>query len=380
MRSLPLRSIWQIVSEINLAEIQREIEAPFHLLIAADDEGDAQQAARRLSDPNAEFVHPWITVTDRTGSGLRSHGTDIVPHSAPAHDARPQPPPSPDCALLVTTRPELSPDLASLQQALSAQSIPSLIVVTAPEGRRPAGAIARRGEQARVAISDWSEQAVARVAAALIEIVPGPLRLPLARRLPSLRAPAFNLLIQETSQVNASYSFTTGLGEVVPGLGFVLGAGDAIVLTKNQLMMAYKIALVSGKTGTPQQLLGEIAGVLGGGFLFRQLARQMSGLIPVWGIVPKVAVSYAGTWAIGRAVVLWATEGRNITPELMKGFYQDALSHGRQAAQRIADNARRPRLPEKAQPAPARNSAISSSSRLLRRVRKRIPRRPPRRG
>ena len=377
MRSLPLRSIWQIVSEINLAQIQREIEAPFHLLIAADEEADAAQAACSLSAPNADFVHPWITVTDNTGSGLRSQSTEIVPLSAAGQDSSSQTSrPSPDCALLVTDRLELSSDLASLQQALNAQSIPSLIVVTGLEGQRQDGAIARRGEQARVAIADWSDQSVARVASALVDMVPGPLRLPLARRLPPLRSSAFNLLIQETSQANASYSFTTGLGETVPGLGLVLGAGDAIVLTKNQLMMAYKIALVSGKTGTPQQLLGEIVGVLGGGFLFRQIARQMSGLIPVWGIVPKVAVSYAGTWAIGRAVVMWATEGQKITSDLMTGFYRDALGQGRKAAQRIADNARRPRLPDNAPAAPVRKSAISSP--LLRRLRKRIPRLPPR--
>ena len=180
------------------------------------------------------------------------------------------------------------------------------------------------------------------------------LRLPFARRLPPLRPAALNMLIQETSQVNASYSFTTGLGETVPGLNFVLGAGDAIVLTKNQLMMAYKIALVSGKTGSPQQLLGEIVGVLGGGFLFRQLARQMSGLIPVW-----------------------ATEGQKITPELMSGHYREALQQGRKAAQRIVDNARRPR-PSSTKKLPSQTQAISS--RLLRRVGKRIPRLPSRKG
>lgn len=379
MRSLPLRSIWQIVSEINLAEIQREIDAPVHLLIAADDEPNAEQAARSLSSHGADFVHPWITVTDSSGSGLLSQSAEIAPHS-PATQAFASRPSrsSPDCALLVSAQPDLSSDLLSLQQALNAQSIPSLVVVVGSEAKRPDSAIVRRGEHARVAISDWSDQAVAKVATALIQTVPASLRLPLARRLPPLRSPALNMLIQETSQVNASYSFTTGLGETVPGLNFVLGAGDAIVLTKNQLMMAYKIALVSGKSGSPQQLLGEIVGVLGGGFLFRQLARQMSGLIPVWGIVPKVAVSYAGTWAIGRAVHVWATEGQKITPELMTGHYREALEHGRQAAQRIVDNARRPRSPSRSKKLPVRKQTVSS--RLLRRVGKRIPRLPPRKG
>lgn len=376
MRSLPLRSMWQIVSEINLAEIQREVEGQFHLLIAAEAAADAEEAARLLSDRGADFVHPWITVTDSAGSGLRSQSTAIVAHSSAEQNAptRPRRQP-PDCALVVMQSLEPSPDLASLQQALRAQSIPSLVVVTGPEGQRLEGAIARRGEQARVAVPGWPAQGIDRVAGALVAILPATLRLPMARRLPPLRAAVFNLLIQETSQANASYSFTTGLGEVVPGLGFVLGAGDAIVLTKNQLMMAYKIALGSGKSGSPQKLLGEIVGVLGGGFLFRQIAREMVGLIPVWGIVPKVAISYAGTWAIGRAVAVWAIEGQKLTPELMKGFYQEALGHGRQAARQIAGNAGRPRLTNSSSTPAKRKPTISR--RLLRGVRKRIARLPP---
>ena len=86
--------------------------------------------------------------------------------------------------------------------------------------------------------------------------------------------------------------------------------GDVVVLTKNQLVMSYKIALAAGRSGRPRDLVGEIIGVLGGGLLFRQVARQLIGLVPVIGIVPKVAVAYGGTWAIGRAVTLWATGRR----------------------------------------------------------------------
>ena len=91
-----------------------------------------------------------------------------------------------------------------------------------------------------------------------------------------------------------------------------------IVLTKNQLLMGYRLVLASGRDGEPKQLIGEILGVLGGGLLFRQLARQLVGLIPVVGIVPKVAVAYGGTWAIGRAVVLWVTEGRTASSETLR--------------------------------------------------------------
>jgi len=55
-------------------------------------------------------------------------------------------------------------------------------------------------------------------------------------------------------------------------------------------------------------------GGIGSGFLFRQGARQLVGLIPVAGIVPRVAVAYAGTLAIGKTVVAWTTYGARSEP------------------------------------------------------------------
>ena len=72
--------------------------------------------------------------------------------------------------------------------------------------------------------------------------------------------------------------------------------------------------------------------MLGGGLVFRQLARQLVGLIPVVGIVPKVAVAYGGTYAIGRAVVLWVTEGRAASAETLRTLSREGLQRGRDVA------------------------------------------------
>ena len=45
-----------------------------------------------------------------------------------------------------------------------------------------------------------------------------------------------------------------------------------------------------------------------------RLARQLVGLRPVIGLVPKVAVAYGGTWAIGKAVGRLGDGGRRLTP------------------------------------------------------------------
>jgi len=129
----------------------------------------------------------------------------------------------------------------------------------------------------------------------------------------------------------------------VPLLDLPLNVADMVVLTKNQLVMSYKIALASGKKGEPRELIGEVVGVIGSGFLFRQAARQLVGLVPVVGIVPKVAMAYAGTWAVGRAVAAWATEGRKLTPAAVRRFYREAWGRGKTVARAMAAQARRAR-------------------------------------
>ena len=65
-------------------------------------------------------------------------------------------------------------------------------------------------------------------------------------------------------------------------------------------------------------MVGEVLGILGGGLLFRQIARELVGLIPVAGLPLKIAVAYSGTWAIGRAMAMWAADGRAVTTDAVR--------------------------------------------------------------
>jgi uncharacterized protein (DUF697 family) len=183
--------------------------------------------------------------------------------------------------------------------------------------------------------------AVPAVAQAVLSAASPELRLALARHLVPLREPLFAEMIEETARTNAMYSLTTGIAEAIPVLDVPLNLADIVVLTKNQLIMSYRIALASGKKGSARELIGEVLGVIGGGFLFRQGARQLVGLIPVVGIVPKVAVAYAGTLAIGKAVVAWAAYGQALDPGAVKRLYRQALSRGRDVAQALMAQARK---------------------------------------
>ena len=197
------------------------------------------------------------------------------------------------------------------------------------------------GEVARIAAPSIDSRLARDVGAALMRAAGPDWRLALARQLPPLRRATVGALIEETAQANAGYSLATGLAETVPVLTVPMNLGDIVVLTKNQLLMAYRIALACGMEGDPKKLIPEIAGVLGSGLLLRQLARQMVGFIPILGLVPKVAVAYGGTYAVGRAMEAWTLEGRRSSTATMQRFSQEGLERGRRVAKALTSGARR---------------------------------------
>ncbi len=170
-------------------------------------------------------------------------------------------------------------------------------------------------------------------------------RLSLGRHFPLFRMRTARALIDEMSNANAIYSFTTGLAETVPALDVPLNIGDMIVLTKAQALLVYKLGLLLGLSTDWQAHLGEFGGVIGGGFLWRQLARQLVGLIPLWGIIPKVAVAYAGTYVVGHTILRWYLTGRKISGEQMRELYEQALVQGREMARNLVQRTARSTLP-----------------------------------
>jgi uncharacterized protein (DUF697 family) len=149
---------------------------------------------------------------------------------------------------------------------------------------------------------------------------------------PALRPALARQLIRQTAMTNATYSATTGLAELVPVLLIPGNMADFVVLTKNQGLMAYKIALLMGNDIAMQEMIGELAGVLGGGFLWRETARRLVGFVPGWGLIPKIAVAYAGTYIIGEATYYWYAYHEHLTAEQMRALYAKAVTEGRQKA------------------------------------------------
>jgi hypothetical protein len=313
---LKLASIWRVISDVDLQAIRRHALAPIDVWIVAE-QGDDGVALQRLLTPDSP--DPAVRVVS---------SSDIAQPLGTV----------PTATALVTRSPVLGPALVSARNAIRAAGGRLMTVVVGATG--PSASERQTGEDARVAIAAWDAGALAPVAATLLSLYPDDRRLALARQLPSLRRVLFETIIRETAQANASFALTTGLAEVVPVLTAPLNLGDIVILTKNQMLLGYRIVLAAGRSGEPRELLGEIAAVLGSGLLFRQAARQLVGLIPIAGIVPKVALAYSGTWAIGRALAAWVTEGRAVTSAAIQQMTIEGLDRGRAFADALLEDAR----------------------------------------
>jgi uncharacterized protein (DUF697 family) len=166
--------------------------------------------------------------------------------------------------------------------------------------------------------------------------------LSLARSFPLFRVRVANTLINDTCLSNAVYSFSTGLAEMVPVLGLPLNIADIFILTKMQAFLVYKLGLALGYSVEWQDYIAEFSGVLGGGFMWRQAARSLVGLIPGYGIVPKVAIAYSGTYVVGQVVLRWYLTGKHLNAKEIKGLYREAMGRGKDVAKRLVK-----RKPEK---------------------------------
>jgi uncharacterized protein (DUF697 family) len=113
----------------------------------------------------------------------------------------------------------------------------------------------------------------------------------LAARLPTLRRAICDELIRSFSKKNAIISAAV----FIPGV-------DLPVLTLNQARLVLRIALAYGQEIDKDRAF-ELLGVVGAGFGFRTVARELLDLVPVAGWVVKGAIAYAGTKAIGEAAV-----------------------------------------------------------------------------
>ena len=153
------------------------------------------------------------------------------------------------------------------------------------------------------------------------------------RALPAFRAAAAKQVIDETAAANAQFSLVSNIPTILPIVGNIAAAGaDFIVLTKNQVMMLYKLAAVFGRDLRDQRgILQDVLPVVGAGLLWRTAARQAATWLPfAAGTIPKLAIAYVGTVAVGRAAEFYYRTGLKPTRSQMDSYVRQGAELLRQ--------------------------------------------------
>lgn len=175
------------------------------------------------------------------------------------------------------------------------------------------------------------------------------LGLALARHFQPFRKPVVERIIRSCSRENALFSIMAALPNVVPSifeLPWAWGefASDTAFLTMNQVRMAFLIAAASDHAVGYKQQRAQIAGIVGGAFGWRSLARELVGKVPFGGgLIPKAAIAYAGTYVVGLGLERFYRIGYGLTRVERRAAYEEALERGWEAATSLLARAKLPR-------------------------------------
>jgi uncharacterized protein (DUF697 family) len=113
----------------------------------------------------------------------------------------------------------------------------------------------------------------------------------LAAGLPVLRQAVCRHLVAKYAKKNG----LVGAAVFIPGV-------DMPVLTLNQIRLVLWIAIAYGEE-IDRARAAELLGVVGAGFGFRAVARELLDFVPIAGWAVKGAIAYTGTRAVGEAAV-----------------------------------------------------------------------------
>ena len=233
---------------------------------------------------------------------------------------------------------------------LQAFKLPILCLLVDPEIAAPSGPAAAPGpgkiEDYLVAQID-RETLKGRFLPHLIDCCKG-IEIAVGRRLPALRETVCAKLTRDAAMNALKIAGASALADKIPFVGIVLGAfasaGDMVAITGIQMMLMLQIGAVFGKEPDMQRMW-ELLPVVGGGFGWRMLSRELSGFIPVAGIFIKGAIAYAGTIVVGESVTFYFLHGRHMSPSDATTVYNDAKTAAMRLGRDLYDRLRSRRDP-----------------------------------
>jgi uncharacterized protein (DUF697 family) len=161
----------------------------------------------------------------------------------------------------------------------------------------------------------------------------------LAAALPIFRPVVAAKLTIDCAMSSMYVAGASAVADHIPIIGFITGgiasAGDTIAITAMQMNMLLNIAAAYGKPAGMARI-AELLPVIGGGYGWRALARELSGFIPGVGILVKAAIAYAGTVVLGHAASYYYETGTAMAPDKISTLYREAVERAKRAAADVA--------------------------------------------
>jgi uncharacterized protein (DUF697 family) len=213
--------------------------------------------------------------------------------------------------------------------SLSILRVPILALTVDPAAATPSGppSLPAGGTWGEYTAPEISREALrARLFPHLVEAAGG-VEIAVGRNIPVLRETVAAKLTRDAANNALKVALASAVVDHIPLAGIVLGvfasAGDMVAITGIQVMLMLHIDAAYGRdpdVGRTWQLLP----VIGGGFGWRTLARELVGFVPVAGIAIKGAIAYAGTIVVGEGVTFLHEHGAHMTKGQAAALYEHA--------------------------------------------------------
>jgi uncharacterized protein (DUF697 family) len=198
----------------------------------------------------------------------------------------------------------------------------------------------------------WSEYVVPAIAREalrgrffphLVESAQG-VEIAVGRHLPALRETVAAKLTRDAANNALKVALASAVVDHIPLVGIVLGAfasaGDMVAITGIQVMLMLHIDATYGRDPDVQRTW-QLLPIIGGGFGWRTLARELVGFVPLAGIAIKGAIAYAGTIVVGEGVTFLHEHGHHMTKSQAATLYERAKSDALRFARELLAKLRR---------------------------------------
>ena len=223
---------------------------------------------------------------------------------------------------------------------LKALNVP-ILAITVDAEAQPSGpsAVPAAGTFAEYTVQGINKEAMrGRVFPHMIDASKG-VEIAVGRRLPAMRETVAAKLTRDAANNSLKVALASAVVDHIPLVGIVLGAfasaGDMVAITGIQMMLLLHIQAAYGKDPDVQRMW-QLLPVIGGGFGWRMLARELSGFVPVAGIAIKGAIAYAGTIVVGEGATFFLEHGRHMSKEDATKMYERTKSDAMRFARDLA--------------------------------------------